>query len=82
VDALWEEWKGTEAAKGRNVYAVMVPTKDKWTAILCSRKISVGSLYQSARVQMELPKQAFAVIPIFDIFDRITKKLSELLDES
>jgi hypothetical protein len=28
-----------------------------------------------------LPKQAFAVIPISDIFDRVTKKLSELLGE-
>jgi hypothetical protein len=30
---------------------------------------------------IDLPKQAFAMIPISDIFDRITKKLSELLGE-
>jgi hypothetical protein len=30
---------------------------------------------------MDLPKQAFAVIPISDVFDRITNKLSELLGQ-
>jgi hypothetical protein len=31
--------------------------------------------------EMDLPKQAFAMIPMSDVFDRVTKKLSELLGE-
>ena len=31
--------------------------------------------------EMEFPKQAFAVIPISDVFERVSSKLSELLGE-
>jgi hypothetical protein len=82
VDAIWEEWRGTEAPKGQKVYAVVVPTKGKWTAALCSQRTSGGPLYQGAgsgRVQIELPKQAFAVIPISDVFERVSRKTSSLL---
>jgi hypothetical protein len=82
VDALWEEWRGTEAPKGWKLYAVVVPIKGKWTATLCSQRISGGPLYQGAgsgRVQMELPKHAFAMIPIADIFEYISRKMSALL---
>ena len=83
VDALWEEWRGTEAPKGQKVYAVVVPTKSKWTALLCSQGSSGGPLYQgtgSGRVQIELPKHTFAAIPISDVFERVSRKMSALLD--
>jgi hypothetical protein len=70
------------AQKGWKLYAVMVPIKGKWTAMLCSQRTSGGPLYQgagSARVQMELPKQAFAVIPSSDVFERVSGKMSALL---
>ena len=82
VDAIWEEWSATEAPKGQKFYAVVVPTKDKWTALLCSRKASGGPLYrygQSTRTEMDLPKHAFAVIPITDVAERVGTKLSNLL---
>ena len=82
VDAIWEEWRGTEAPKGQKVYAVVVPTKGKWTAALCSQGKLGGPLYQgtgSGRVQIELPKHAFAVIPISDVFERVSRKTSSLL---
>jgi hypothetical protein len=82
VDTVWEEWKGTDAPNGWKLYAVVLPTKGKWTAALCSQRISGGPLHQgagSARVQMELPKHAFAVIPISDIFEYVSRKMSGLL---
>jgi hypothetical protein len=60
----------------------VLPIKGKWTALLCLQKASAGPLYQdagSARFQMELPKQAFAMIPISDVFERVSRKMSSLL---
>jgi hypothetical protein len=82
VDAIWKEWRGAEASKGWKVYAVVLPTKGKWTAVLCWQRTSGGALYQgsgSAQFQMELPKQTFAVIPISDVIDRILSMLSKLV---
>jgi len=82
VDAIWEEWRGTEAPKGWKLYAMVLPSKSKWTAALCSQGSSEGPLYQgtgSGRVQIELPKHAFAVIPISDVFERVSRKTSSLL---
>jgi hypothetical protein len=82
ANVVWKGWEKMGVTEGQKFYAVVVPTKDKWTAALCSRKISGGPLYQgsgSARVQMELPKQAFAVIPISDVFERVSSKMSGLL---
>jgi hypothetical protein len=87
VDTLWKEWGKKDTREGWNVYAVLVPSNDRWSVVLCAQKISGGPLYKfekpmgSKSSEMELPKQAFAVIPISDVFDRITNKLSELLGE-
>jgi hypothetical protein len=85
INTLWKAWGKKEAPEGWNVYAALWPSNDNWSVALCSRKISGGPFYKFGKVksteEMELPKQAFAVIPISDIFDRITKKLSELLGE-
>jgi hypothetical protein len=55
---------------------------------LCAQKKSGGLLYKLEKLvgrksieKMELPKQAFAMVPISDVFDRVTSKLSELLGE-
>ena len=62
------------------------PSNDKWIVALCSQKVSGGPLYEFGKVksteEMELPKQAFAVIPISDVFERVRSKLSELLGEA
>jgi hypothetical protein len=82
VDAIWEEWGTKEPSEGQKVYAVVVPSKDKWMAVLRSQGPSMGPLYQgigSGRVQMDLPKQPFAGIPISDIFERVSRKMSALL---
>jgi hypothetical protein len=82
-NAIWNAWEKKGAPEGRKVYAVVVPSKDGWAVELSSRKVSGGPLYQgtgSARVQMELPKHAFALIPISDIFELVSRKMSALLD--
>jgi hypothetical protein len=82
ANVAWKEWEKRDVSDEQNVYAVVVPTKGKWTALLCSQGSSGGPLYQgtgSGRVQIELPKHAFAVIPISDVFERVSRKMSSLL---
>jgi hypothetical protein len=83
VNVLWKAWDTKEAPEGRNIYAVVSPSDDKWTVALCSQKISGGSLHKLGKSksndEVNLPKQAFAVIPISEVLDRASKKLSELL---
>jgi|SRR4051812_15484746 hypothetical protein len=85
VNAVWKEWSKKEAPEGWNVYALVWPTNDKWNIALCSQKISGGPLYKlrkgKSSEEMDLPRKAFAVIPISDIFDRVTSTLSELLGD-
>jgi hypothetical protein len=88
VNVLWKEWGKKDAPDGWEVYAMLVPSNDKWNVALCSQKISGGPLYKLGKSmgsksveEMELPKRAFAVIPISDIFERVSSKLSELLGE-
>jgi hypothetical protein len=86
VNELWERWDKREV-EGRKIYAVLVPSDEGWTALLCWQKTSGGPLCKLGRrtqsiQEMELPKQAFALIPISDVFDRITTKLSEWLGEN
>ena len=82
ANAVLKEWRGMEPPKGWNVYAVVLPSKGTWTVTLCSQRKSGGALYQgtgSARLQMEFPKHAFAVIPISDVFELVSRKMSALL---
>jgi hypothetical protein len=86
VNELWEKWDKREVV-GRKIYAVLVPSNNKWSVLLCWQKLSGGPLCKFGRKtqsiqEMELPKQAYAMIPISDVFDRITTKLSEWLSEN
>ena len=84
ANAVWNEWKKRSAPAAQKVYATLVPIEDGWTVELCLDKASGGPLYRRGRtggksVEVELPKHAFAVIPVSDIFERVSSKLSELL---
>jgi hypothetical protein len=85
VNSLWKEWGNKDTPEGWNVHAVLWPSNDKWVVVLCSQKDSGGPLYKFGKSKsnevMELPKQAFAAIPISDVFERVSSKLSELLGE-
>jgi hypothetical protein len=85
VNALWKEWGKKDTPEGWNVYGVLWPSNNKWTVALCSQKLSGGPLYKFGKSksteEMELPKQTCALIPISEVFDRVTNKLSGLLKE-
>jgi hypothetical protein len=86
VNAVWKEWDKKDAPEGRSIYALVLPSNDKWTVELCSRKASGGPIYKLGKstgsksiVEVDLPQQASALIPISDIFDRVSSTLAELL---
>ena len=81
ANVVWKEWEKKDVTEGQKVYAVVVPTEDKWVAVLRLQGTSVGSLYKVGRqsVEVALPKHAFAVIPISDIFEYVNRKMSALL---
>jgi hypothetical protein len=83
VDTLWKEWGKKEAPEGWNVYALLWPSNDKWSVALCSQKISGGPFYKFGKStksseEMKLPNQTCALIPMSDVFERVSSKLSEL----
>ena len=86
VNALWKQWNKKETPEGGNLYALVSPNKDKWIVVLCAQKTSGGPLYEFGKStgtilghEIALPKQVSALIPISDVFDRVSKKLSALL---
>ena len=84
VNAIWKEWGKNDVPEGWKVYAVMWPSNGKWSVALCSQKLSGGPLYKFGKStksseEIELPKLAFAVIPMSDVLERVSSKLSELL---
>lgn len=88
ANAVWNVWAKKDTPEGWKIYGLVLPSKDKWVVELCAQKISGGPLYRLGKSmgsksidEMDLPRQTFAMIPISDVFERITKKLSELLGE-
>ena len=86
VNALWRQWNKKLPPEGRNLYALLSPSKDNWIVVLCAQRTSGGPLYEFGRStgnisghQTTLPKQASALIPISDIFERVSRKMSDLL---
>ena len=88
VNTLWNDWDKKELPEKQNLYAVILPSRGKFTVALCTRKKSGGPLYKyksgetrgtKSMVEMDLPHQAFAVIPISDVLAGVNRRLSELL---
>jgi hypothetical protein len=88
VNALWKDWHGEEPPGKHNLYAVVVPKNGKLAVALCTQKKSGGPLYKyklgasrdsKSMVEMDLPQQAFAVLPISAVLDNANSRLSELL---
>ena len=81
-NSIWNAWEKKNAPEGQKIYALVMPDKDGWVVELCCRKASGGPFYKFGRKpieQLELPKHAFAVIPISDIFEYVSRKMSALL---
>lgn len=84
VNELWKDWDKDVLIEEKNIYAVIVPSGDTWSASLCWQSPSGGPLYrlrkrQTSLEQVELPKRAFAVIPLWVVFADVTKKLLRFL---
>ena len=88
VNTLWKDWDGKEPSGKDNLYAVVMPKNGKLTSALCTQKKSGGPLYKykpgssrgtKSMREMDLPQQAFAVIPISAVLDSANSRLSELL---
>ena len=81
VNEFWKEWDKKEPPEGR-IYAVLEPRDGKWMALLCWQKISGGPLYKIGKsaTEIELPKQAFAMLPISVVLESVTNKLGGLLN--
>ena len=84
VNEFWKEWDKKESPEGR-LYAVLESREGKWTALLCCQKISGGPLYKIGRSstskpeEIELPIQAFAMLPISELVTRVAKNLAEFI---
>jgi hypothetical protein len=85
VNTLWKDWDRRELPGDQKLYAIVLPIKGKLTVALCSQKKSRGALYRfkfggnKSSVEIELPHQAFAVIPISDVLESANSRMSELL---
>jgi hypothetical protein len=84
---FWREWDKEVLLSGKNIYAVISPSGNSWTASLCWQSLSGGPLYRKRPTprsfeEMELPKRAFAVIPMSDVFADVTNKLLKLLGDT
>jgi hypothetical protein len=89
VNELWKEWDKKELLDGKTIYAVVVPNGDGWTASVCWQSLSGGPLYRMGKrltskspEEMELPKRAFAVIPMSDVFADVTNNLLKFLGDT
>jgi hypothetical protein len=85
VNSLWREWGKKDVPEGWNVYALLWPSNDKWIVALCSQKSSGRPLYKFGKSKLteeiDFPKRTCALIPISEIMERVSSKLSELLGE-
>jgi hypothetical protein len=85
VNAFWKDWDKKEPPSNRKLYAVISPSSNgKLTVALCTQQKSGGSLYKykagaKPTTEMDLPEQAFGVLPISAVLNRVNSRLSELL---
>jgi hypothetical protein len=85
VNELWKEWKQVKFQDGGKVYAVLSTDR---SVVLCWQKRSGESLRRlsiSSGVKpatFDLPRKAFAVVPISDVVGDVTKRLARLLGDN
>ena len=89
VNTLWRELDMKKMSEARNIYGVVLPAADKWMVTLAWQKPSGGPFFKFGKSvgtksteELDLPKQAFAMLPISEIFDRISNRLSGVLGKS
>ena len=81
VNELWKEWD--KRSPEGHLYAMLLPAATKWKVQLCLQLSSAGGLKKiESSETMELPKQAFAVLPISEVFEHVTMKLTQIFERS
>lgn len=79
VNSIWKQYNRNDFPWKKEVYAVLFPTDDKWTTVLCSQFTRQASPRGKKK---PLPDRAFAVVPISDTLTRIGKQLGGLIEKS
>jgi hypothetical protein len=86
VNTIWGQYGGNDFFEDRRIYAIMYPTNDKWTVLLCSLHEPGGLLHRvsrsTARTQggFRLPDKAFAAVPITGTLTRIAERLEGVIE--
>ncbi len=86
VSSIWKQCNTNDLLGRKQIYAIVLPADDKWTAALCWQKETGGGLYKfsrstAARAEaVRLPDRAFAVIPISETLTGIAKRLDSLME--
>jgi hypothetical protein len=82
---LWKELDKDGSLDGKKVYGAIWPDAEGWKVSVWWRHFSGGPLFKmkkrsSGKIleEAELPKQAFAVVPISDLFENVTAKLAKV----
>jgi len=85
VNEFWKVWDKKEPPGEWRLYAVLVPRDGKWTVLMGWQKISGGPLYKIGKFstskpeEIELPMQAFVMLPISELVTRVAKNLAEFV---
>ena len=82
ANEVWKELNKIELLDGKTIYAMVLPSGDGWTASLCWQSRSGGPLHGMGKREIELPKRAFAMIPMRDVLGDVTNKLQKLLSDT
>ncbi len=84
---LWQELDKGGLLDGKKVYGAIWPHAEGWKVSVWWQHYSGGPLYRmkkrsSTKVseEAELPKQAFAVVPMSDVFEDVSAKLAIVTD--
>jgi hypothetical protein len=86
VNTIWEQCDRKDSFADKQIYAVLLPTDDKWTAVLCWQREQGGALYKftrstaRSREKIRLPDRAFAVVPITGTLTRIAMGLESVIE--
>ena len=86
VNTIWGQCDRNGFFEDKQIYAILFPTDDKWTTVLCSQREQGGPLYRftrsTARSQekIRLPDRAFAVLPITGTLTQIAKRLESIIE--
>jgi hypothetical protein len=86
VNTIWGQCNRNDFFEDKQVYAILFPTDDKWTTVLCSQREEGGPLYRftrstaRSREKVRLPDRPFAVVPISSTLTRIAKRLESVIE--